>query len=128
MTPVVRTNWTADIATASAVAQVPADLIEAMVVVESGGNPWAVNAEPKYRYFWDVAKHAPFRLLSSDDIASKIPPPDFRSIAGDRDQEWWCQQVSFGLLQIMGALARELGFRGPYLTRSEEHTSELQSQ
>jgi soluble lytic murein transglycosylase-like protein len=111
-----RTTWTGDIASAAAAARVPPDLIEAIVIVESSGNPNAINAEPRYPYLWDVAAWKPFRELSRDELASKLPPPDFRSIAGDRDQEWWAQQMSWGLMQIMGALARELGFRGPYLS------------
>jgi hypothetical protein len=45
-----------------------------------------------------------------------VPPKDFPYLAGDRDQEWWAQQASFGLMQLMGGLARELGFKGAYLT------------
>ena len=48
-------------------------------------------------------------------VASKFPPADFRALEGDPDQEWWGQQASWGLMQIMGAVARELGFAGLYL-------------
>lgn len=111
-----RTTWTGDIASAAAPARVPADLIEAIVIVESSGNPHAMNPEPRYPYLWDVAKWQPFRDLSRDELASRVPPPDFHTLAGDRDQEWIGQAMSWGLMQIMGALARELGFRGPYLS------------
>jgi soluble lytic murein transglycosylase-like protein len=111
-----RTTWTSDIAAAAGAVRVPADLIEAIVIVESSGNPYAFNPEPRYRYLWNIATNEPFRNLTSDELASKVPPPDFRALAGDRDQEWWGQSVSWGLMQIMGALARELGFRGPYLS------------
>lgn len=94
-----------------------ADVVHAMVLQESGGNPWAWNPEPRYPYFWDVRARGPFRRVGEAELKSKQPPSDFPTLAGDRDQEWWAQQASWGLLQIMGALARERGFRGPYLSQ-----------
>lgn len=32
------------------------------------------------------------------------------------DAEWWGQQASWGLTQVMGGVARELGYDGPWLT------------
>lgn len=94
---------------------VPAPLVAAIVQVESGANPWAWNPEPQYRYLWDVNRFAPFRTLSPAESASERPPQDFHCIAGDPDQEWWAQQASWGLMQVMGAVAREHGYREPYL-------------
>ena len=94
----------------------PAALVRAMAVVESGNDPWAWNPEPAYRYLWDVRLNKPFRRLTGEEVRSQVPPRDFPALAGDRDQEFWGQQASFGLLQVMGAVARERGFRGPYLT------------
>ena len=94
----------------------PELLVIAVVEVESAGNSWAWNPEPRYRYLWDVKRGRPFRPLTEAERASEIPPDDFSCIAGDRDQEWWGQQASWGLMQVMGAVAREHGFRGPYLT------------
>jgi hypothetical protein len=37
-----------------------ADLVEAIVRVESEGNPFAWNPEPRYRYLWNVWIKAPF--------------------------------------------------------------------
>lgn len=91
-------------------------LLVAQVTVESGGNPFAWNPEPQYRYFWDVRQRKPFRPLDPSEIASEVPPKDFYALDGDADQEWWAQQASWGLGQIMGAVARELGFVGVYLT------------
>ena len=90
-------------------------LLEAVVVKESSGNPWAWNPEPQYRYLWDVRLRRPFRTLTPEEIKSEIPPKDFPTLAGDRDQEYWGQQASWGLMQLMGAVARELGFKGGYL-------------
>ena len=92
-----------------------APLLLAQVLVESGGNPYAWNPEPRYRYFWDVKQHKPFRAVTPLEVASKVPPVDFPFLRGDRDQEWWAQQASWGLLQVMGAVAREHGFSEPYL-------------
>jgi soluble lytic murein transglycosylase-like protein len=92
------------------------DIVEAMVLQESQGRAWAWNPEPRYRYFWDVKRQAPFRTLTPAEVASKWPPQDFPALTAERDQEWWAQQASWGLLQVMGAVARERGFTGLYLT------------
>lgn len=91
-------------------------LLRALVLQESGGNPYAIRPEPRYRYLMNVRTWKPFRELLPDELASKIAPADFPFLAGSREQEWWLQQCSIGLCQVMGAVARELGFRGPYLT------------
>ena len=93
----------------------PPLLIAALIEVESGGNQWAWNPEPHYRYFWDVRRQRPFRAVSAAEIASERPPRDFPALAGDPDQEWWAQQASWGLLQVMGAVARERGYMARYL-------------
>lgn len=90
-------------------------VVLAIVSVESSGHPWAWNPEPRYRYFWDVRAWRPFRSVTPAEIASEYPPADFRAIAGDPDQEWWAQQASWGVMQVMGAVAREAGFRHAYL-------------
>jgi soluble lytic murein transglycosylase-like protein len=108
-------NWRHEIEHAAERYGLDAVLLEALVQVESGGHPYAWNPEPRYRYLWDVRAWKPFRSLTPAEIASDRPPSDFPTLAGDRDQEWWGQRVSWGLCQVMGAVARELGFRGPYL-------------
>ncbi len=92
-------------------------ILEALIDQESGGNPDAWNPEPRYRYFWQVRTGRPFRVVTDAEVAAKFPPKDFPALAGDPDNEWWAQQASWGLTQIMGAVARELGYHGPYLTR-----------
>lgn len=91
------------------------NIVRGLVLVESGGYPYAFNPEPKYRWFWDVRRHAPFRVVSLLEVGSKTPPTDFPGLYGDPDQEWWLQQGSIGLMQVMGAVARELGFNAPSL-------------
>jgi soluble lytic murein transglycosylase-like protein len=104
-----------DISSAAKTFDLPTVLVEAIVLVESGGDPNAYNPEPRYAYFWDVHTNLPFRKLTNKEVDSKTPPPDFKCLAGDPDQEWWAQQASWGLMQIMGAVARENGFIEPFL-------------
>lgn len=90
-------------------------LLAALVSVESSWCPWAWNPEPRYRYLWDVRAGRPFRRLTAAEEASEWPPEDFATWRGDTDQEWWGQQASWGLCQVMGAVAREHGCTEPYL-------------
>ena len=106
----------ADIVTTLNTYGLPHKLVMAIISKESSGNTWAWNPEPKYRYFWDVKKNAPFRKVTDAEVASKFPPKDFPSLQGDPDNEWWAQQASWGVMQIMGACAREMGCTAPYLT------------
>lgn len=90
------------------------ELLAAIVAVESGGDPWAWNPEPVYRYVVDANTGKPFRRLNAQEVGSNKPPHDFPScpgIADDVDAEWWGQRASWGLMQVMGAVAREYGFR-----------------
>ena len=91
-------------------------LVRAVVQKESSGYTWAWNPEPQYRYYWDVRTHAPFRKLVEGESLSERPPKDFPALSGDPDQEWWAQSASWGLMQVMGAVARELGYKESYLT------------
>lgn len=92
------------------------NLIIAIVWQESAGVPWAYRPEPRYRWLWDVKADKPFRKVSDQEIESENAPEDFCCLTGSRNQEWWAQQASWGLMQIMGACAREQNFKGPYLT------------
>lgn len=95
-----------------------AQLVASFICVESSGNPWAWKPEPPYRYLWDVAKGRPFRALTHDERMSEVAPKDFPVPAGaDREAEWWGQQISWGLMQVMGGVARERGFSGVFLTQ-----------
>ncbi len=100
--------------------QLDPDMVEALIMVESGGNRHAWNPEPKYRYFWDTQLKRPFRAVTAIEVASKVPPSDFHCLIADPDQEWWGQQASWGLMQVMGAVAREFGFQEPFLPQLVE--------
>lgn len=115
MSPIAPSRYRPEIVQVAARFGLDPLLLEAQVWVESGDQPWAWNPEPKYRYLWDVQHGRPFRALTALEQAMESPPPDFPCLEGDRDQEWWGQQASWGLLQVMGAVAREHGFLGSYL-------------
>jgi soluble lytic murein transglycosylase-like protein len=91
-------------------------LIGAVVLKESSARQGAWNPEPRYRWFWDVKNRRPFRAVTDEEIRSEVPPEDFPGPRGvDPDAEWWGQQASWGLMQIMGAVARQNGFEDPDL-------------
>jgi soluble lytic murein transglycosylase-like protein len=97
---------------------VPRPLVLAVCEQESSCDPWAWNPEPRYRYLWDILLEKPFRKLTPAEEASEIPPLDFFSFKGvPADAEWWGQQASWGLCQVMGAVAREHGFLGRFLSQ-----------
>ena len=108
-------DWLHLIEAGAAANALSVDLVLAIVTVESNGEPFAWNPEPHYRWFWDVRTNAPFRRVTDAEVALEYPPRDFPTLAGDPDQEWWAQQASWGLMQVMGAVARERGCRLPYL-------------
>ncbi len=92
-------------------------LVCAVVEQESGWVPWAWNPEPRYRHIVNVKNGLPFRTLTPEEMRSEEPPADFSCPPGvDRDTEWWGQQASWGLMQVMGAVARERGFKGRFLS------------
>ena len=67
-------------------------LVAAIVQTESGGNPWTVRFEPKWRYFLHVREYADSNLITvkTEEIM---------------------QATSWGLMQVMGTVARELGLK-----------------
>lgn len=79
-------------------ANVPVRLVKAVVQVESNNNPWAVRYEPAF-----------FERYVSGQ-GHKVYP------GCSRDTEERLRACSFGLMQIMGQVAREAGFSGTFLT------------
>ena len=86
---------------------IPQDILRAVVLVESGGDTWAMRYEPHYRWLWDVRRNKPVRTTM--DL---FPAP--RGVS--RDSEIMGQKTSWGLMQVMGAVARERGFEGRFLS------------
>lgn len=70
------------------------ELVLAIAFVESTYNPWAVRYEPNWKYLYQVKLHA-------------------RDLNITEDTETHMQMCSWGLLQIMGSVAREMNFHGP---------------
>lgn len=92
---------------------IPESIISAIVKVESNGNVFAHRVEPPYRYLVDVKTKKPFRKLTSLESKSETAPKDFPHIynLSSKNTEWLGQQASWGPMQIMGAVAREYGFK-----------------
>lgn len=69
-------------------------LVAAICMRESGGDPFAARFEPKWRYFLEVSQNAKNCFISTET-------------------EQTLQAFSYGLMQVMGSVAREHGFTGP---------------
>lgn len=67
--------------------------IKAIILQESGGNPWALRYEKNYSYLFQPKIFAKHHLISLDT-------------------EIETQKMSWGLGQLMGALARQQGHTG----------------
>jgi hypothetical protein len=118
-------QWRQQAAAAATAASLPLSLVMAVIETESSGRPHAWKPEPPYRYLWDVRLKKPFRKLTPAEIKSELAPDDFPAWPGeDQEKEWWGQQASWGLMQVMGGVAREMGFVGDMhpemCTRPEE--------
>ncbi len=70
------------------------DIVCAMVTVESYGNNWAVRFEPKYKYLELPLSKWAANISTSEETEENM------------------QKSSFGLMQVMGGVARQYGFYG----------------
>lgn len=77
-------------------------LILAIIATESSYNPNAMRYEPDYRFLNNPPAHAS-RLGSTIETESTL------------------QRFSYGLMQVMGSVFRELGFLEPLPTALEPH-------
>lgn len=71
--------------------QISADLVRAIVRVESAYNPWATRFESNWQFFYKIKEFAKKARVTED--TEKVQ-----------------QSMSWGLGQLMGSVARELGF------------------
>ena len=93
----------------------PERLLRAIIAIESADDIHAWRVEPPYRYLWDIEQRRPFRRLTAAERRSEHAPADFPHLGfSSRNTEWWGQQASWGPMQIMGAVARECGYYGPF--------------
>ena len=76
---------------------IPQKLLEAIIETESANNKWAIRYEDHYRWLFRPNYYASQNIISLDT-------------------EKEAQKTSWGLMQIMGAVARERGFDGAYLS------------
>jgi soluble lytic murein transglycosylase-like protein len=72
---------------------VPKNLLAAIVQTESSNNQWACRFEPHYKWIYKTKENA-------------------RDNGITEATETVMQMTSFGLCQVMGAVARELGLKG----------------
>lgn len=103
-----------DIARIATKYAIPPSLLSAIISVESSGDNSAWRSEPVYPYVWDCRQNAPFRHLTTAEVRANVAPHGFTASMGSTDTEWAGQRASWGLCQIMGAVARELGFTGHF--------------
>lgn len=86
-------------------------LVRGIIQVESRGKLSAVRWEKTYPYLWNVRTKEPIRHHVV------IPPENFPSIGiCSGETECALQRMSWGGMQVMGAVARELGFGGEFLS------------
>lgn len=83
-------------------AQIPPELILAIIEVESNGQPYAARINPTYAYTMPQAR---------------------RPAICNMDTELYMQRTSWGLMQIMGATARSVGFDGWLPELAEPHVN-----
>ena len=74
----------------------------AFAEVESAGDPLAVRYEAHWKYYFDVPQFA-YRLRITQETERNL------------------QSLSWGLMQVMGSVARELGFVESLITLSDPH-------
>lgn len=93
---------------------VPADILAAIVQTESSGNQFALRAETKHSWLVDPKSGKKQAIsLRSHYIYLWKPEECARQAGVTVDTEIWSQVASWGLCQLMGAVARELGLKGP---------------
>lgn len=73
-------------------------LLAAVVEQESGGNPWAMRYEDRYRWLWP----------SEDGVSAPQGVSHLTEVVQ--------QKTSWGLMQVMGAVARERGCKLLFLS------------
>lgn len=87
---------------------VPENLLAAIVQTESSNNKWACRFEPHYKYLYQTKENA------RDNGITEATETVF-------------QMSSWGLCQVMGATARELGLKGTIFQLLDEKTNLIYS-
>lgn len=76
--------------------KLPLWLVLAVIETESSGSPWAMRFEPAF--------------------LARYIPPRVTTYGASLDTERMARATSYGLMQVMGQVARELNFTQPFLT------------
>lgn len=83
---------------------IPKELLGAIIQTESGGNKYACRFEPHYKWLYKQKENA------KDNGITEATETVF-------------QMTSWGLCQVMGAVAREFGLKGPIFQLLDEKTN-----
>lgn len=75
----------------------PLEIVLGIIAVESGGNPWAVRFEPAF--------------------LTRYVPAKVKTFGASLETERIARATSYGCMQIMGQVARELKFEMPFLSQ-----------
>ena len=86
-------------------------IVFGIVMTESSGRWKATRYENKYRYVWNSVRKEPFVLPKGWGDMCPIGFPGLPGVTTPQE-EWRLQRTSLGPMQVMGAVARELGFSG----------------
>lgn len=79
------------------------EVIFSLIYVESGGNPYAVRFEPAFLAKYLTPKKGETLAIEHSPLCSEETERHMRS-------------TSFGLTQVLGQTAREIGYPEPFLT------------
>jgi len=91
--------------------EISVDLVLALIWQESAGNEWAIRHEYAYQYFYNYKDHYALYDRNQSVSGNRIKAQTILGLT-----EFFAQSTSWGLLQIMGAAARERGFKARYLS------------
>lgn len=86
--------------------------VAAVVSRESEGNPWVMRREPDYPYLFDRETR---QAVRRKDVNSQTFPGGPVEMLG--------QTQSWGLMQVMGAIAREMGHEGRFSSLLDSATN-----
>jgi len=81
---------------AAATHKLPTDLVKAIIMTESGGNTFAIRYEPAF--------------------AKRYVPAAAPTFGASKATEQTARATSWGLMQVIGQTARELGCKEPFLS------------
>ncbi|WP_111745582.1 lytic transglycosylase domain-containing protein [Salinisphaera orenii] len=98
---------------------IPPAIVAGVIEIESADQTTATRAEPYYRWCWDCRNGRPYTATKAQ-CRQFAAPDDFHAPDAAKAgyystdaTEWLHQRTSWGLMQIMGAVAREHGLKGP---------------